>query len=114
MTAEPNKGIIWGIMSGNAKGRLVKLENMYFPVDYVSVETYPLKNVQIAWQELVSGSGFIASIDQGISEVIVREVTMGYFDSYEPQKYAQPVYVFKGDNNFVGYVAAVGEISNRR
>jgi len=34
---------------------------------------------------------------------------MGYFDSVVPQHYMQPVYVFEGDGNFVGYVPAVSK-----
>jgi hypothetical protein len=39
--------------------------------------------------------------------VKVRQIELGYFDSFEPQTYAQPVFVFTGDDNFVGYVQAV-------
>jgi len=66
-----------------------------------------LRTIQQAWEELKAGKGYIAQIDNGVSEVTVRKVELAYFDSFEPQKYMQPVYVFSGDNNFVGYIQAV-------
>jgi hypothetical protein len=32
---------------------------------------------------------------------------LGYFESFAPQEYYQPIYIFKGDNNFIAYVEAV-------
>jgi hypothetical protein len=83
------------------------MEYNYFPADYTTVETYPLRPIDQAWDELQAGKGFIAQLDAGVSDVTVRKITLGYFDSFEPQKYMQPVYVFTGDNHFVGYVQAV-------
>jgi hypothetical protein len=32
---------------------------------------------------------------------------MGYYESSTYQQYYQPIYVFKGDGDFVGYVSAI-------
>jgi hypothetical protein len=39
---------------------------------------------------------------------VVRAMSLGYFEDWETeQEYYQPVYVFTGDDNFVGYVQAI-------
>ena len=62
-----------------------------------------------AWEELKAGEGLVASEHQAREEIVVRRITLGFFDSLEAQTFLQPVYVFEGDNNFVGYVAAVDD-----
>jgi hypothetical protein len=106
---EPEKGVISAIITGVLSGleSVVQLEYHYRPVDYAQVETYPLRTAKSAWQILQSGEGFIA--DKGAAdEAVVREVDLGYYeDWYNEQEYLQPIYVFTGDNGFVGYVQAV-------
>ncbi len=107
-TPDPNQGIVRGIVSGSAgENRIVKLEYNYAPVDYLSTGTYPLKDPNLAWSELQAGSGYIARISSGVESVTVRRIELGYFDSYDPQPFLQPIYVFKGDDNFIGYVQAI-------
>jgi hypothetical protein len=108
VTPRADQGVVRVILSGNPRiGRVARMEYNYFPADYTTVETYPLRPIDQAWDELQAGKGFIAQLDAGVSDVTVRKITLGYFDSFEPQKYMQPVYVFTGDNHFVGYVQAV-------
>ncbi|OGJ37854.1 MAG: hypothetical protein A2182_03590 [Candidatus Pacebacteria bacterium RIFOXYA1_FULL_38_18] len=105
---EPDKGVITAILSGVLSGQesIVRLENHYRPIDYTQVETYPLRSAKSAWQILQTGEGFIArSVGE---EVVVRKVTLGYYeDWFNEQAYLQPIYVFSGDNDFVGYVQAI-------
>lgn len=113
VTSDPKKGVVQVILSGNPRvGRIVEVDYNYFSIDYSRIETYPLKPVEQAWQELLDGKGYVASIDKGVSDVVVRRVEIAYYDSYELQKYAQPVYMFTGDNNFVAYVQAVRDPKN--
>jgi hypothetical protein len=108
VTPDPEQGIVRAIVSGNPdKGRLVQISYNYYPVNYQNKSAYPLKTPQQAWTELTQGSGYIAQLDSGINSVIVRRIELGYYDAYEPQPYFQPVYVFRGDDNFVAYVPAV-------
>jgi hypothetical protein len=108
VTSIPDQGLVRIIFSGNPRsGRIIQVKYNYFPIDYAAIETYPLKTATLAWQELQEGKGFIAQIDKSVSEVVIRQVTLAYYDSFESQAYAQPVFVFTGDNNFVGYVQAV-------
>ncbi len=67
--------------------------------------TYPLKSVDQAWKELTGGNGYIAK--RSGENVIVRKVTLGYYESNEPQEFLQPIFVFEGDNGFIGYVQAI-------
>lgn len=107
-TPRTGQGIVRVILSGNARaGQILQVEYNYFGIDYTKTETYPLRPISQAWQELQQGKGYIASIDPGVTEVVIRDVSLGYFDSFEPQQYMQPIYVFSGDNNFVGYIQAV-------
>jgi len=111
VTPESENGIVQVMFSGSTDSgeRIVSLIYNYFPVDYLNFQTYPLKASSQAWEELKSGQGFVAAVDDGVEQVIVRRVKLAYFDSFKPQNYLQPVYVFEGDNGFIGYVGAVDE-----
>lgn len=106
---DPSKGVISAVLSGVLSGQdsIVELDYHYRPVDYLQVETYPLRTARSAWQVLQSGEGFVANKGT-TSEAVVRSVTLGYYEDWNSeQEYLQPIYVFTGDNNFVGYVQAV-------
>ena len=110
VTPDPTKGVVRGIVSGNTRfGDIVYLEYNYYLVNYEVGETYPLTTAGAAWSKLQQGEGYIARLDSGVDQVTVRRVGLGYYDSYEPQSYLQPVFVFTGDDNFVAYISAIGE-----
>ena len=89
--------------------QFIHLAYNYFPVDMTTSAVYPLITVADAWQRMQNGQGYIAGVKSTASAVTVTDVSLGYYDSDTPQQYLQPVYVFKGDNNFVGYVPAVAD-----
>jgi len=107
-TPEGYKGTINAIITGSLSGNdaLVHFENNYHDVDYDQVHTYPLRDPRSAWNILKAGEGYVASYD-GDEQAVIRIVRLGYYDDFEEQEYLQPVYVFEGDNNFVGYVSAL-------
>ena len=70
------------------------------------MHTYPLRDPRTAWNIIKSGEGYIASYD-GEGQAVIRTVKLGYYDDFEEQEYLQPVYVFEGDNDFIGYVSAL-------
>lgn len=107
-TPSGTKGIIHAIVTGSLTGRdsIVMLENWYQPIDYSEIHTYPLRTVQQAWKLLEAGQGYVAVAGAGETAVI-REVTLGYYDTTEPQEYLQPIYVFAGDDGFLGFVPAI-------
>ncbi|MBT4124251.1 MAG: hypothetical protein HN981_00460 [Candidatus Pacebacteria bacterium] len=106
---EPENGVVTAIISGVLSGQesIVDLEYHYKPVDYEQMETYPVRSAKSAWQVLQSGNGFVA--EKGTSqEAVIRDVDIGYYEDWDnEQEYLQPIYVFTGDNGFVGYVSAI-------
>lgn len=108
VTPEGERGVVHAIVAGNARGsaQIVELDFQYHPVDYSQVETYPLRSAQSAWKILQGGEGYIAQSEvEGAA--LVRDVYLGYYDSFDPQEYLQPVYVFTGDDGFMGLVSAI-------
>ncbi len=108
-TPNIERGVVSLVFSGNRTTgkRVVELNYNYFPVNYDQSATYPIKSSSQAWEELQANQGFVAGVDPEADNVVVRKISLGYFDSPIPQHYLQPVYVFEGDGNFVGYVSAI-------
>ncbi len=87
---------------------LVKANYTYYPIETKNPATYPLKKINQAWEELQGGNGFIAYLGDNKDGVItVRKAALAYYDDSEKQEFLQPIYVFEGDNDFIGYVAAI-------
>jgi hypothetical protein len=109
ITPVPDEAPISIILSGsrNSKKRIIQFAYTYWPIDYQMFATYGLKTSQEAWNELQSGKGYIARYPANTSVAVVREVTLAYYDSFDPETYLQPIFVFEGDNGFLGYVPAV-------
>jgi hypothetical protein len=117
VTPEPDRGIIRMFFSGAnlASKRVIGVEYNYFPVNYLQPETYLLKPIEQAWQELKSGGAFVAvNEDEEADTIFIRRISLAYYDNYEAQKFLQPIYVFKGDDGgsdeFVAYVQAVNDV----
>lgn len=70
------------------------------------IGVYPLRSGEQAYQDLQKGKGFVVSQPQ-TTNITIRKMFLGYFDPDVYQEYLQPVYVFVGDGDFVGYVPAV-------
>jgi hypothetical protein len=108
-TPIPDQGPISIIFSGssNSKKHIIQFAYTYWPIDYQITATYPVKTSSLAWAQLQQGQGYIARYPTNSTAAIVRNVYLGYYDSFEPQNYLQPIFVFEGDNGFLGYVPAV-------
>lgn len=107
-TPDGQTGSIHAIVSGGLSGKdaIVNLEYKYHPVNYFESDDYPLRSVQSAWQILQAGEGYVAA--KGSADTaIIRNVELGYYDDDKEQDYLQPIYVFKGDGGFIGYVPAI-------
>jgi hypothetical protein len=110
VTGDPNKGTVWFIVAGGGDKikSIIAAQYRYYPIDEKKFETYPIKTPAQALEELKAGQGYIANL--GINQdgnVTIRDVSMAYFDSEEEMQFYQPVYVFKGDREFIAYVPAV-------
>ena len=81
----------------------------YFPVDYTQTATYPLISVETAWKRLSQGKAFFAFLPNDLSEITIRRVSLDYFDPPEAGGFLQPIFVFEGDQGFLGYVPAIAD-----
>lgn len=95
------------IAFGKDSFQVIKAQVKFFEKSSDQYGIYPLKSGDAAWEELKVNKGIIVSDTTGISTVNIKKMFLGYFDPDVYQEYLQPVYVFLGDNNFVGYVPAV-------
>lgn len=82
-------------------------------MDKESVETYPLRTVSEAWEEVQNGEGIAEVLVEGMSpldeyspptldEISIRNVRLAYFDDTSYQNYLQPIYVFSGEAKTTG------------
>ena len=103
-------------------------------IDKTKVETYPLKSVQTAWNEVREGKGAAyLGVSGEIGAITVTEVKLAYFDGGagktstassgaafdDPvfQDYLQPIYMFSGiavnsagaEGEFIAYIQAVSD-----
>lgn len=86
---------------------IINSQMAFFDKSEEQVGTYRLKTGEEAWSELNNGLGFVVAGTQGQENIIIKSMKLGYFDPDIYQNYLQPVYVFLGEGNFVGYVPAV-------
>ncbi len=89
--------------------KVVRAQVMLFEKSNEQVGIYPLKTGEAAWEELKAGKGFIVSNSPTAptDNVNIKSMSLAYLDYEDYQEYFQPVFVFIGENNFVGYVPAV-------
>lgn len=110
VTPSPNEGNVSLIFSGSNQlsKEMILFKYDYFPVDYNSLATYPLKPIESAWEELEQGLAFIAQAKETVGEtIVIRRIELALYDSDHYQPYMQPVYVFIGDDDFIAYVPAI-------
>lgn len=109
--SSPEKAPVTVILSGSRDRykRLVNLDYNYQVVDYENSATYPVISPDKAFENLKAGRGYVLNFNGNKKEAVVREIALGYYDSERPQIYLQPLYVFTGDNDFIGYVPAISE-----
>ncbi len=87
--------------------QIIKSQISFFEKSNEQVGTYFVKTGEEAWSELNSGMGLIVAGTQGQKDIVIKSMKLSYFDPDTYQNYLQPVYVFLGEGNFVGYVPAV-------
>lgn len=106
-TDRDGRGVIHALV-GNIKNteKILQLDYYYYPIDYSVIHSYPLRPVKQAWDLLQGGEGYISHAVSS-DQATIREVTLGYYDSTTPQMYLQPIYVFSGDDGFLGFVPAI-------
>ncbi len=107
-TDQGEKGIISAKIASAFSGNnsIVEMDYAYRQVDYLNFETYPLRSVKSAWNLVQAGDAYIIN-GKNLEEAVIREVELAYYDSFDEQKYLQPIYIFKGDNNVMAFVPAI-------
>lgn len=110
VTSSPNDGQISAIVTNatERKKRLIQLIYTYWPIDQQNFATYSLKPVTQAWEEVQNNTAYIAQYPtNGEVNAVIRSVKLAYYDSFEPQQYLQPIYIFEGDFGVMVYVHAI-------
>lgn len=111
VTPNYSEGNVWFMVSGlRDRGKdIIAGEYHYFPVDESQVATYPIKSADSAWQEFNSGNYYVASQGTTVDNdnIKIRKIYLAYYDASSYAEFYQPVFVFEGDKDFVGYVPAV-------
>jgi hypothetical protein len=80
----------------------------YYSVELEQKSTYPVITSKSAWEAFIEGKGYYAhNLSNDSTNVIIRKVTLGYYDPPKAGYFLQPIYIFEGDNDFVGFYPAV-------
>lgn len=107
----PTQGLIRATVTGskNLNEKFISIDYEYTNIDYTNSGVYPVKTGEQAWAELSEGGGYVSPSGPKTGEIKIRKIFLGYYDSGNGQKYAMPIYIFLGDQNFTAYVSAVSE-----
>jgi len=70
--------------------------------------TYPLISSEEAFVKLKQGLAKTIYIDENApKKILIKELYLAYYDPETYQSYFQPIYVFLGNHNFLGYLPAL-------
>jgi len=111
VTYKPQDGIISMLISKSSQydKQVISANFDHYAVNYLQPETYPLMPIATAWEQLKSGQAYIASNNGNSDQVNIRRIELAYFDPPKQQEFFQPVYVFRGDNDFIAYIPAISD-----
>jgi hypothetical protein len=88
--------------------QVVEAKYTHFESDRQEFSDYPILPIETAWEEVQNGNYFLASFNGNSQNgVKIRKIRLGYYDPSQPTSFLQPVYIFEGDENFVGYYPAI-------
>lgn len=97
------------VFKNDTDATVVKAQIKHFNKSEEQVGIYPIKSGTTAWEDMNNGKGYVISSLVNMPEIKISKMFLGYLDPEIYQEYLQPVYVFLGDNNFVGYVPAIDD-----
>jgi len=86
--------------------KILRAQVKFYDRSVEQIGVYPMRSGNQAYEDLQKGKGFVVSQPQ-TENITIRKMFLGYLDPDVYQEYLQPVYVFVGDGDFVGYVPAV-------
>ncbi|MFC1727350.1 hypothetical protein ACFL0Y_02395 [Patescibacteria group bacterium] len=108
----PKESLISILISATqgTKEKVLEVKYNFYPIDRETQSTYPLKLVSQAWEELQNNQAYIAHLGKNQDgNVVIRKVTLAYYDSGTSINFLQPIYVFEGDRDFFAYVSAISD-----
>lgn len=97
------------VVDGNPQLNFPEVTAYHWEVNTEDSATYPLIPIQQAWTEVVEGNGIIANVTPSdatpfekskpvrVDDININDIFIAYYDNKKPQKYMQPIYVFKGN-----------------
>lgn len=94
---------------GKENDQLKVVDARYFhkTISEISSE-YAIKSADFAFSELKEGKAYIASNPRNkSSEIVIKNVFLGYYIGETQQEFLMPVFVFIADDDFIAYVSAV-------
>lgn len=97
------------IAFGKDSFRIIKAQIKFFEKSSEQYGIYPVKSGAVAWEQLKANKGVIVNKESNKTMINIKKMFLGYYDPDVYQEYLQPVYVFLGEDNFVGYVPAVDD-----
>lgn len=106
VTAGGNSSPVNALITGSSQinKKVVSANYQYSSVVGNDFATYPLETVDQAWAALNAGKGYV---NQNIPNAVIRKVSLGYYESNDPQEFLQLVFVFSGDGGVQALVQAV-------
>jgi len=86
--------------------RIIEVNYKYAPLDTDSFSRYPIISAEQAYSLLTKGNYWPAR-DSQTDQVAIKNIYLAYYEPTTLTNFMQPVYVFEGSHNFIGYVPAV-------
>jgi len=91
----------------NGDPTVIKSQIHHFEKDTASIGAYPLITGNEAWAQFQAGKGKIIANQNPTNAIRITDMYLGYLDIEKYQQHIQPIYVFLGENNFVGWIEAI-------
>lgn len=108
LSSRYNKASISVLISGSRTEarKIIEFNFKDINIDRESYSTYPIKTAQEAIDSFKLGNYWTA-VDIENKDVLIRKIYLAYYEPNTLTNYLQPIYVFEGDNGFVGYLPAI-------
>lgn len=104
---DSNISLIVSFLKNNYQG-VIEAKYIYNLVYQENFATYPIKNAEQAWTEIINGKGYVANLGNNPEgNIVIRNAYLAYYDSEKPQNFLQPIIVFEGDRDFSAFVPAI-------
>jgi len=92
----------------NHYSQVIEAEYLSFAKLDTDPGIYPLITSEEAFAKLKQGAAKTIFVDAGApAKIRIKELYLAYYDPDSYQPYFQPIYVFLGNHNFLGYLPAI-------